>query len=107
MTNEELSKLLKENNESLEERLAERFTKTILANNERLVTFVKAEIKASEERLSEQMKEDKRELKQEIRDSQQDTIQVLTSIMHANHDNHEARLTRVEEELHLPPLKQN
>ena len=83
-----------------EEKLLEQISKIILTNNERLTLSFRTEIKASEERV-------KQELIEKIRLSQEDTIEVLSTVMHANYDNHEIRIKRVEDELHLPPLKQN
>ena len=95
--------------------MEERLIQTMLGNNVRLTTTiindVDKKIKASEERLLEQMSEDKQELKQEltqeIRASQVDTIDALTTVMDINYNDHEARIKRVEKELHLPPMKQN
>jgi hypothetical protein len=67
----------------------------IIANNQVLLTAIDKKLQTLEQRLENKIKE-----------SQQDTIEVLSDLIHTGYDLHENRIKRVEDELHLPPLKQ-
>lgn len=47
----------------------------------------------------------KQELLEKIKAAQEDTIEALSVLIHTGYNYHEARIQRVEDELHLPPLK--
>ena len=82
-----------------EDTLLKKVTEIIVANNKVLLSAIETridkKIRASEQRLEEKIKE-----------SQEDTVEVLSALMHTGYDLHEERIQRVEDELNLPPIKQ-
>ncbi|HVB20312.1 MAG TPA: hypothetical protein VNG51_00015 [Ktedonobacteraceae bacterium] len=61
---------------------------------EQIRKVVKEEITASEKRVI-------KTIETKIDESQEDTIKVLSELIHAGHNDHEERLTIVEEKLHI------
>lgn len=102
--------MLYSNNMS-EEKMLEKFAEMLLANNERLVISIRKDIETSENRLREELTEkiegSENRLREEFKLELDDAVDVLSELMHSGYNLHEARIQRVEKELHLPPLKSN
>lgn len=81
-----------------DDKLLKKIEEMMVANNNVLLNAMANKIQASEQRI-------KNELSQQIKATQQDTIDALSDLIHTGYDMHEARIQRVENELHLPPLK--
>ena len=93
-----------------EDTLLKKVTKIIVANNEVLLSAIETridkKIQASEQRLEQKLTEKTAKLSRKIVTSQEDTIEVLSALMHTGYDLHEAKIVRIEDELNLPPIKQ-
>lgn len=78
-----------------EDKLLKKVGELIVANNEVLLSAI--------DKKNDSLK---KELTKKIQGSQADTIEVLSDLLHTGYNMHEERIQRVENELHLPPLKQ-
>ncbi len=95
-----------------EDTLLEKFAELLLSNNQKLLQSVEKStaktieeaIKTSEKRIKQEIIE---EVSKKIDASQRDTIDTLTALIHTGYNLHEVRIQRLEDELNLPPLKQN
>ncbi len=77
--------------------------KEIETSAENIKKDIGKDIEASEKRMKDELNKD---LGKKIIDSQQDTIEVLTEVIHRDYNAHDKRIQRVEDELDLNPLKQ-
>lgn len=87
-----------------EDKLLKKFEDMLIANNDVLLNAMDKKIQTSEKRIKEEITQ---KLSKQIELSQEDTINVLSELIHTGYDMHEDRIKRIENELHLPPLKQN
>lgn len=98
---DQLQKLLESNN------------KKIYDNIKATENTLKKEIKSTEVKLREEIKDTaqkleeklEKKLSKKIEISQEDTINVLSELMHTGYEMHEIRIKRLEDELELPPIK--
>jgi uncharacterized protein (UPF0335 family) len=83
----------------------------VIANNQTLITAIDKKIQASEQRVEEKIAQNIQRLKQQLerkmKESHEDTRDVLSALMHTGYDMHEERIVRIENELDLPPIKEN
>ncbi len=78
-------------NEELFERLKHVIKEEVIASESRVKSVLRQEIKASEERLT-----------RKIEASQEDTIHVLSEVIHTGYNMHEKRISAIEEQLDIP-----
>ncbi len=72
----------------------------LLTNNKQLLLSIQKELQLSEERIKQDFKQEltaaKQQLSEEINASQEDTIEVLSALIHTGYDLHEKRIERLE-----------
>jgi hypothetical protein len=79
------------NNDELFERLKNVIKEEVTASENRVKSDLRQEIQASEERLT-----------QKIAASQEETIDVLSAVIHTGYNMHEQRISAIEEQLDIP-----
>lgn len=67
----------------------------LLENNKRIDISIEKAVRSSEKRLEKK-----------IENAQIETIDTLSELIHTGYNLHEKRIQRIEDELHLPPIKQ-